>query len=95
MSFGDGPPEIEVGGATGPCVFRDPQYAFLGGVLLVDRDPVSASRVRARAFVNPWAAAPLAGAAFGAPALAPVARSADDPDGHVLRWTTHLATVDL
>lgn len=89
-SFPDG--ELEFSGAASVCVFRDPLYRAVSGVLLVDRRPAEGARLRVRAFLNPWAARPLRAADVGVRCLAEDpeatarARAAGCPDAKVLTW---------
>lgn len=46
--------EVEFGGSASVCVFRDPLYASIAGLLLVDREPAAPTEVRVRALLNPW-----------------------------------------
>lgn len=41
------------------AVFRDPPYRNVGGMLLIDGQPGERTRVRTRAWLNPWADHPL------------------------------------
>lgn len=41
------------------AVFRDPPYRNVGGLLLIDGQPADRVRLRARAWLNPWADHPL------------------------------------
>lgn len=55
ISNEDGVSEVEFGGSSSVCVFRDPLYAGVAGLLLVDRRPAHPEHVRVRAWLNPWA----------------------------------------
>lgn len=74
IGAGDGAREVEFGGSASVCVFRDPLYAAVSGLLLVDREPRTPGAVRVRALLNPWATVPLAPAEVG------VRCFAEDPD---------------
>jgi hypothetical protein len=98
MSFGEGASEVEVGGSGSPCVFRDPLYDRVSAVLFVDRDPFAPGRVRARGYLNPYARAPVAPSAIGAPSFGPVggARPRTTDDVVRMRWyDDHSAEVEL
>lgn len=60
ISDEDGVREVEFGGSASVCVFRDPLYASVAGLLLVDRKPAAAADVGVRALLNPWATTRLA-----------------------------------
>lgn len=55
ISDEDGVREVEFGGSASVCVFRDPLYASVAGLLLVDRKPAAATDLGVRALLNPWA----------------------------------------
>lgn len=61
----DGAREVEFGGSASVCVFRDPLYAAVSGLLLVDREPRNPTAVRVRALLNPWANVRLTPADLG------------------------------
>lgn len=85
----DGLTEV-YGAAPSPSVFRDPLYGGVAGFMLVDRRPVEASRVRARAWLNPWAHRPLPPTAFPVPTFAEVPgtrASGGRAEARVLRWS--------
>ncbi|MFN7144151.1 MAG: hypothetical protein ACK4YP_10265 [Myxococcota bacterium] len=78
ISDEDGVREVEFGGSASVCVFRDPLYASVAGLLLVDRKPAAASDVGVRALLNPWATTRLTPADLGVRCFAedPVATAA-------------------
>jgi len=47
------------------AVFRDPTYRNVGGLLLIDRQSDAPTRLRVRAWLNPWADQPLRPADIG------------------------------
>jgi hypothetical protein len=51
----EGVREVEFGGSSSVCVFRDPLYAGVSGLFLIDRRPAEATQVGVRALLNPWA----------------------------------------
>jgi hypothetical protein len=92
MSFGEEAPEYEFSGPWGACVFRDPLYTTVSGLVLLDRRPVQSSEVRVRAYLNPWAKTPLTPADVGFrcfaedPEGSARARRDGPADARVLRW---------
>ncbi|MFZ5482387.1 MAG: hypothetical protein ACOZNI_36835 [Myxococcota bacterium] len=101
MQTGEGVTEVEFAGAPSVCVFRDPLYDAIAGVLFVDRRPAAPTRVRARAMLNPWARQPLTPADLGVrafaedPARTAAARAAGTPDARVLVWQDGASEIDL
>ncbi len=55
----DGIREAEFGGSGSVCVFRDPLYAGVSGLLLIDRRPAATTEIGVRALLNPWASVRL------------------------------------
>ena len=51
--------ERHYAGSPDVCVFRDPLYPFVSGVMMLDRDPLKALEPRMRVCLNPWASQPL------------------------------------
>lgn len=97
--------ELAFGGPASVCAFRDPVYAAVSGLLLIDRVPADGVAVRARAWLNPWATLPLSAADMGIrsfaedPAATTVARALPSLGGEtggdpvrVLRWHQDLGT---
>jgi hypothetical protein len=74
ISCESGRRELAFGGPPSVCAFRDPVYAAVTGVLLIDRVPADPVAVRARAWLNPWATQPLTPSDIGVRAFA------EDPD---------------
>jgi hypothetical protein len=70
ISREDGVREVEFGGSGSVCVFRDPLYAAVAGVMLLDRRPATPTAVRARAWLNPWSTCRLTPADLGVPCFA-------------------------
>jgi len=61
----EGASEVEFGGSGSVCVFRDPLYAGVAGLLLVDRNPAAPTEIHVRALLNPWSTARLTPADVG------------------------------
>ncbi|MES2640031.1 MAG: hypothetical protein V4850_11130 [Myxococcota bacterium] len=55
ISREDGVREVEFSGSGSVSVFRDPLYASVAGLLLVDRRPTVSMAMGVRAWLNPWA----------------------------------------
>jgi hypothetical protein len=101
MQAGGGTTEVEFAGPPSVCLFRDPLYDAIAGVIFVDRRPAAPTRVRVRAMLNPWARVPLTPRDLGLrclaedPARSAVARAAGTPDARVLVWQDGAAEIDL
>jgi hypothetical protein len=80
--------ELWYGARYAPCLFRDPHYRHVAGVVMVERPADAPAALQARAWLNPWADPDLTAAHVGCPALS-LDRFEDAP-GHggsaVLRW---------
>ncbi|MDP2312066.1 MAG: hypothetical protein Q8P41_04115 [Pseudomonadota bacterium] len=57
--------EVEFSGSGSVCVFRDPLYADVAGILLIDRKPTVSMAMGVRAWLNPWATRRLTPADIG------------------------------
>lgn len=73
--------EYAFGNDRAPCLFRDPLYRFVSGLLVIDR--TEAGEWRFSACLNPWAERPIRADELACPALA-VDRW--DDDRAVVRW---------
>lgn len=82
--------EFEYGGSASVCAFRDPLYAGVSAVILIDRDPARPASLRAEAWLNPWANTRLDEEALGLRAFS--SRAGEVP---VLRWSAHPREVEL
>lgn len=93
--------EVEFAGPPSVCLFRDPLYSAVSGVMLVDRRPAVPARLRVRAWLNPWAASPLAPGELGVRVFAEDAaataraREIGPADARVMRWHDGSVEVDL
>lgn len=85
---GDGTARYEYGNSATVCAFRDPLYARVSALLLLDRDPARPLEMRARAWLNPWARTPMAAADLGLPAFAPT-----ETRPVVMRWSARPAAL--
>ncbi len=65
ISREDGVREVEFNGSGSVCVFRDPLYASVAGLVLVDRRPTVSMAMGVRAWLNPWATHRLSPADIG------------------------------
>jgi hypothetical protein len=61
----DGVSEVEFSGSGSVCVFRDPLYANVSGLVLLDRRPAVSLAMGVRAWLNPWATRRLTPADVG------------------------------
>lgn len=95
---GEGPSEWEFGGPASVSVFRDPLYSCVSGVVFLDRDPHRPVRLRARAWLNPWADVRLTPNDLGLRTFAadPSEVMSGGGDARVLRWYEEEVTgIDL
>lgn len=81
------------GEAGSVALFRDPTYAGVSGVILVDRRPAEPTRVRARAWHNPWSRAPVPADGFGV--LGFSALPGGQGVSRVMRWGELPAVLDI
>lgn len=61
--------ELWYGPRDAPCLFRDPHYHHVAGVLKLERPDPRVADMTARAWLNPWCEAGLSPADVGAPSL--------------------------
>lgn len=89
--------QVEYGGPAGVCLFRDPLYRGVTGLVLVDRRPHLPLKLRLRAWLNPWAERPLSPADLGLRCFAedPVASAAATDDARVMRWHDGVTATEL
>lgn len=66
-----------------PSLYRDPLYRSVSSVLFLDRPAASPTAVRGRAFLNPWASAPLLVSELPCPSLGVVRV---EGELSILRW---------
>ncbi len=66
-----------------PSLYRDPLYRSVSGVLFLERPADRPAEVRGRAYLNPWADAPLTPADLPCPTLGVIGH---DGDLAILRW---------
>jgi hypothetical protein len=66
-----------------PCLFKDPLYSSVGGVMMLERDPLEPLKLTGRTYANPFSSAPLQKAHQPFPFLGETRR---EGEGVVLRW---------
>jgi len=81
------------GAAGSVALFRDPAYTSLSGLMLIDRRPAEPTRVRARAWHNPWASVPVPQDGFGV--LGFCALPGGEGVSRVMRWGEVPAVLDI
>jgi hypothetical protein len=79
---GDGAARYQFGDSATVCAFRDPLYACVSAMILMDRDPAAPLEMRAMAWLNPWARHPMTATDLGVPAFSPT-----ESRPVVMRWS--------
>jgi hypothetical protein len=67
-----------------PCLFKDPLYSTVTGLLMLERDPLQSTALQGRAYANPFSEQVLAVQDFPFPVLAESGREEDG--AVVLSW---------